>query len=186
MDISKWRCERIVDRFLRHDFHYRFDEKRHVFSLTVSFGGKAGTMNVIIAVQDGVVNCMATLPFRGSEATASKLAEFVCRVNSHLSFGHLDYDFDDGEVNFAYDLTFGQLKAEKGEALHRFFGCTKAMGEKFGPFIAMLAMGNGDPAELYKVAMSGSSEGKGRGAVPGGESGEKRDDTDAPVAIVQE
>lgn len=186
MDISKWRCERIIDRFLRHDFHYRFDEKRHVFSLTVSFGGKAGTMNVIIAVQDGVVNCMATLPFRGSAPTASKLAEFVCRVNSHLSFGHLDYDFDDGEVNFAYDLTFAQLKAEKGEALHRFFGCTKAMGEKFGPFIAVLAMGNGDPAELYKVAMSGSGEGKGRGAVPGGEPGEKHDDTDAPVAIVQE
>ena len=113
MDIRKWRCERIVDRFLRHDFHYRFDEKRHVFSLTVVFGGKAGTMNVIIAVQDGVVNCMATLPFRGSAPTASKLAEFVCRVNSHLSFGHLDYDFDDGEVNFAYDLTFAQLKAEK-------------------------------------------------------------------------
>ena len=186
MDISKWRCERIVDRFLRHDFHYRFDEKRHVFSLAVSFGGKAGTMNVIIAVQDGVVNCMATLPFRGSEETASKLAEFVCRVNSHLSFGHLDYDFDDGEVNFAYDLTFAQLKAEKGEALHRFFGCTKAMGEKFGPFIAMLAMGNGDPAELYKVAMSESDKGNGRGVRPGGESGEKRDDTDAPVAIVQE
>lgn len=187
MNIGKWRCVRIVDRFLRHDFRYRFDAERHLFSLTVAFGGKAGTMNVIIAVQEGVVNCLATFPFRGNEESAPKLAEFVCRVNAHLSFGHLDYDFGDGEVNFAYDLTFAQLKAEKGEALDRFFGCTKAMGEKFGPFIALLALGNGEPAALYEVAMNHRSDaGKGEGGKSDDTPGGKCVDEDtAPIAIAQ-
>lgn len=152
------KCVRIIDKFLRHKFEYRFDEDRKAFVFDLGLGGEIGVMGIVIGVQNDCVNCLATFPFRGSDKTAHKLAEFMCRVNSHLSVGHLDYDFDDGEVRFAYDMTEGQLKAEKGDALERFLGCLYAIGKKFGPSIARLSLGLGDPKTLYKAAQVGTSE----------------------------
>ena len=157
-------CVRIIDKFLRRKFEYRFDETRKVFALDIGLGDAAGVVGVLIAVQDDCVNSLATFPFRGSRDTAPKLAEFVCRVNTHLSVGHLDYDFDTGEVRFAYDLTEDQLKAEKGSALDRFFGCLNAVGKKFGPSIARLALGLGDPAALFQAAQSEPTAEKGEPA----------------------
>ena len=169
------KCVRIIDRFLRHKFEYRFDEDRKAFVFDLGLGGEIGVMGIVIGVQNGCVNCLATFPFRGSDKTACKLAEFVCRVNSHLSVGHLDYDFDDGEVRFAYDLTEEQLKAEKGDAIERFLGCLYAIGKKFGPSIAQLSLGLGDPDALYKAAQFGTPDeekGMTRGTAPEGKSPE--------------
>ena len=151
------KCVRIIDKFLRRKLEYRFDSDRKAFVFDIGFGESVGVMGILIVVQNDCVNCLATFPFRGTETSAHKLAEFVCRVNSHLSVGHLDYDFDDGEVRFAYDLTEDQLKAEKDDALERFLGCLFALGKKFGPAIAQLALGQGNPEELYKAAQFGAT-----------------------------
>ena len=155
---------RIIEKFLRHKLNYRFDEANSVFRMHVSFGSKMGQMDASLFVRENVVNCLATFPFRGSDETATKLSEFVCRVNVNLSLGHLDYDFNDGEVRFAYDISHEQLMAEKGDVLDRFFGGLCFLGEKFGPSIARLALGCGEPAELYKAAMSKTSEENAQGA----------------------
>ena len=173
------KCVRIIDKFLRHKFEYRFDEDRRAFVFDLGLGGEIGVMGIVIGVQNDCVNCLATFPFRGSDKTAHKLAEFVCRVNSHLSVGHLDYDFDDGEVRFAYDMTEGQLKAEKGDALERFLGCLYAIGKKFGSSIAQLSLGLGDPETLYKAAQFGTSEEKNE--MPKGTASEETSPEDASV-----
>ena len=152
------KCVRIIDKFLRHKIEYRFDEKRMTFAFALDLSGEIGVMGVIIGVRNGCVNCLATFPFRGSGNMAHKLAEFVCRVNCHHSVGHLDYDFEDGEVRFAYDMTEDQLKAERGVAVERFLGCLYAIGKKFGPAIAQLALGMGDPEALYRAAQIGTGE----------------------------
>ena len=159
---------RIIEKFLRHKLDYRFDEGQSVFRLHVSSGAKAGLMGVALIVREDVVNCLGTFPFRGTDETAAKLSEFVCRVNVNLSVGHLDYDFNDGEVRFAYDVSSGQLVAEKGDALDRFFSGMCILGEKFGPCIARLALGCGEPLELYKAVLTQPGAGN--------EPGEKSDE----------
>ena len=175
---------RIIEKFLRHRVDYRFNKANRAFHMSVSNFGKAGTMEVSLLVREDVVNCLGTFPFRGNAETAAKLSEFVCRVNVNLSVGHLDYDFNDGEVRFAYDISSAQFRSEKGDALDRFFSALYLLGEKFGQSIARLALGCGEPAELYKAAMPQLSPEKDQDGKRGGD--ERRNDTDAvPVGKVE-
>ncbi len=174
---------RIIEKFLRRKLDYRFDEGQGVFRMHVSPGAKAGLMGVALIVREDVVNCLATFPFRGTDETAVKLSEFVCRINVNLSVGHLDYDFNGGEVRVAYDISSGQLRAEKGDALDEFFSGLCLLGEKLGPCIARLALGCGDPAEMHKSVMSQfGGENPQCAKSDDGVSGEEH--TDSGVAVV--
>ena len=45
------KCVRIIDKFLRHKFEYRFDEDRKAFVFDLGLGGEIGMMGIIIGVQ---------------------------------------------------------------------------------------------------------------------------------------
>ena len=146
---------RIIEKFLRRNVKYSFDESRNTFTMHVDFSPKVGTVSIAFVVEEEIVNLVATFPFRGTEATAAKLAELICRINCHLSIGHFDYDFDDGDVRYCQDVLADQLKAEKGDVLARFFATLAAAGEKFAPCIARVALGIGEPDKVYKSAVEG-------------------------------
>ena len=146
---------RIIEKFLRRNVKYSFDESRNAFTMHVDFSPKVGTLSIAFVVEEEIVNLVATFPFRGTEATAAKLAELVCRINCHLSIGHFDYDFDDGDVRYCQDILADQLKAEKGDVLARFFAVLAAAGEKFAPCIARVALGIDEPDNVYKLAVEG-------------------------------
>ena len=146
---------RIIEKFLRRNVKYSFDESRNAFTMHVDFSPKVGTVSIAFVVEEEIVNLVATFPFRGTEATAAKLAELICRINCHLSIGHFDYDFDDGDVRYCQDVLADQLKAEKGDVLARFFATLAAAGEKFAPCIALVALGIGEPDKVYKSAVEG-------------------------------
>lgn len=148
----------IIEKFLRRKVKYTFEESRNTFAMHIDVSPKVGTAVVLFIVTEDVVNLRATLPFRGTNATAAKLAELVCRINCHLSVGRFDYDFDSGEVRYSQDVFANQLKVEKGEALLRFLEGLVMAGELYAPCIALIALGIGEPEKVYNDAVAADEE----------------------------
>ncbi|MGI5883732.1 MAG: YbjN domain-containing protein [Candidatus Spyradocola sp.] len=89
-----------VEHYLQsQEWHYKFDEEKNFFSLTMGLK-KIDSAKVFIRIGEDYITTYAMLPTHVREEKRNVVCRYIARANYGLRNGNLEIDLDDGEVRY--------------------------------------------------------------------------------------
>ena len=121
--------------------------------LYVNAPGAIKTNGLIISVKDAGYTVYALLPIYvdAEDLSAVKRAtEFICRLNNELERGSFEFDVNDGELRFKYDVIFAPEEDMNlpYEIITKSLSTPCEVIKKYGRAFLELLFNNGDPEDL--------------------------------------
>lgn len=142
-----------IKAFLTEDgWNFTFDEEKGKFEFGVRLECRIRDLKFRVKVKSHAYSVYLFSPIGPDEDDREimlRMADFICRCNFGLSYGHFDLDMRDGEIRYKYSVDCDGIVLSKEiieNSVHR--PCDMFM--RYSEGILSILFNNADPEKAYK------------------------------------
>lgn len=162
VDYNKGIAEAVRSCFESMEFKYRFNEEKGVFDYVVT-NNKPGIayLHHVILIHDDSFTVLAfcpVIPNPEDPDMMSRVGEYLHRVNHGMKHGRFEFDYDSGEIRFAY-LTECREELLDGTMLVEYaLFLPGALFERYGKDLMEVMFAGAAPKAALEAAESDAEE----------------------------
>lgn len=141
-----------IEKWLQENaWSYEKKEKAGIIEINIKLQCDLCQCKVIVWVKEDCCIILGVLPERIRQEERSLVAEYLCRINLGLCYGHFDLDFDDGEIRYKTGIKQVDFLSLSQDKIGEFMISPAIMFDLYGPGLLDILKGEKSPEEAARI-----------------------------------